>query len=54
MVKERKLNDCLDINNPAHVIATQQNNENEKLHGKYHSKCGLYQVFCRCKKETKK
>ena len=54
MVKERKLNDCLDINNPSHVIVIQQNNENEKLYGKYHTKCGLYQAFCRCKKETKK
>ena len=45
-----KLNENLDPNNPHHKIVMELNNENEKLYGPYHEKCGLYMNFCRCNK----
>jgi hypothetical protein len=44
----RKLNDGLDINNPAHQYVIELNNRNEKLYGEYHSECGCFARFCVC------
>jgi len=44
-----KLNQNLDLNNPAHKIVYDINIKNEELYGPYHEECGLFQKFCRCK-----
>jgi len=50
----KKLNDILDLTNPAHVIIKELNDKNEKLYGPYHEECGLYKAFCGCFKEKNK
>lgn len=44
-------NKDLNPNNPAHSVLIDINSRNEKMYGPYHSKCGLFQQFCRCESE---
>ena len=44
----KKLNDNLDVNNPAHQYVIEINNRNEKLYGEYHSECGHFSRYCVC------
>jgi hypothetical protein len=50
-MRKINVNDGLDPNNPAHQLLIEINNRNEEMYGKYHSKCGLFEFFCHCKKE---
>ena len=45
------INKDLDPNNPAHSVLIGINERNEKIYGPYHSKCRLFQQFCRCEAE---
>jgi len=47
-----RLNDSLDPKNTSQKIILEINERNEKLYGPYHSKCGLFESFCRCGKPS--